>query len=99
MLKIPMQEPSPDFGSMEKIVKGEQEADRVPLVELLVDEEVKRVIIEEGMGDKWVAPPRLLFGTAPSGQIPREGAEEAYWRQNINFFYRLGYDLVPDMEP
>jgi len=98
MLEIPVRKPSPDFDAMKKIIKGEQEAARVPLVELLVDEEVKRVIIEQGFGEEWVTPPRLLFGTAPTGQTPREGAEEAYWRQNINFFYRLGYDVIPDME-
>jgi uroporphyrinogen decarboxylase len=91
---FPLKKPLPDFESLIKVIKGERESKKVHFVELLIDHEVQKVIVEDLMGEKWVPPARGLFGA--SGVTENE---EASWKQNINFYYRMGYDYLPDIDP
>jgi len=86
---------SPDFESFARVIKGEKEPEKVYFVELLIDEEIKKAVIEKVMGEKWSPPPRLLFG-ASAGD--KKENPEIYWQQHINFYYKMGYDFMPDME-
>jgi len=76
-----LEHPNPDFAELEQVLRGEQEPRRVHLVELLIDEEVLQTISERYMGQRWI----------PLAAESRE----AYWRQFIQMYYRLGYDFVP----
>jgi len=101
MYKFPLKNPSPDFESFKKVLKGEKKPERVYFVEMWVDEEIRKFITENLIGDKWVpAPPEYSLLTSgdlvPS--ITSLEDKKAYWRQNINFFYRMGYDCLPDMD-
>lgn len=73
--------PAPDFAELERVLKGEQEPQRVHLVELLIDEEVLQAIIEHYLGEAWI----------PSTSKSRE----RYLKQLVTLYYRLGYDYVP----
>ena len=101
MHEILKKKPSPDFESFEKVLKGEEKPQRVYFVELWVDEEVRKFVTEKFMGRRWVpAPPE--YSLLSVNTFPREISSEekqTYWRQNINFFYRMGYDYLPDLFP
>ena len=86
-----LQHPAPDFAEMVRVLKGEQRPRRVHLVELYLDAEVMRVIVERYLGQSWV--PRSE-GWLPLTAEAR--AQEAqYYKQLITLYYRLGYDYVP----
>ena len=98
MLRVPTTNPFPDFETLRQVLKGEKEPHRMHFVEVLVDGEIKQFIIENVLNEKWVpAPPECSLGDA-SSSAPSEH-REAYWGRNINFFYRMGYDFLPDMDP
>ena len=98
---IPVKKPSPDFKSFKRMLKGEGEPERVHFVELWIDEEVRKFITENLMGERWVsAPPEYsLLRDASTPQAISLEEKQAYWRQNINFFYRMGYNCLPDLSP
>lgn len=73
--------PAPDFsGRMKKVLLRQGEPDRVPFYELFADKPIKDAIL----GKPTMLPSLLPFGD-PIKLIPNE----------IEFWYRLGYDYVP----
>jgi len=80
MLKVPIKKPKPDFEEFKKVIKGEKDAEKVHFVELLMDLEIKKHITEKFINKKWVE-----FS---------EGTKEIFWKQEINFWYKLGYDYI-----
>ena len=93
---VPLKNPSPDFESFKKVIKGEKEPERVHFVEVTIDPEIQKSIVENLMGEKWIPPKIGLFGFSSSAASDID--EEAYWKQFINFYYRMGYDFLPDEE-
>lgn len=89
---LPLEKPSPDFETFKKVISGTKEAQRVHFAELLVDEEVMRAITEGFLQEKWIPENELLDKVFLSN--PK--AVEQYIRQRVRFFYRMGYDFVPD---
>ena len=79
-LKVPILNPKPDFKEFRKVIEGEKRARRVHFVELLMDMEVKVYIKERYMGEKWIEY--------------SEENKENFWQQEIDFWYKLGYDYV-----
>ena len=79
--KILLENPLPDFETLEKVLRGEKGPQRVHFLELGVDQEVIKYIIENAMGEKWT----------PLTEENKEG----YQKQGINFYFRMGYDYVP----
>lgn len=78
-MKVPLKKPLPDFESFKKVLKGER-AKKVHFVELLFDTEIKKYITENLLGKKWIP---LSSST-----------KEDYWKQEINFWYKMGYDFI-----
>jgi len=73
--------PDPDFkGRIRKVLLLQGEPDRVPFYELFADKPIK----DEILGKPTMLPSLLPFGE-PEKLIPNE----------IEFWYRLGYDYVP----
>ena len=76
-----IENPTPDFGELEQVLRGEREPKRVHLVEWSLDPEVQQAIQEHFLGQRWV---------------PLSSGETAqYYKQLVRLFYRLGYDYVP----
>ena len=78
-LKVPLKNPKPNFEEFKKVIKGKK-AERVHFVELLMDYEVKKYITEKYFGEKWIDY--------------SEENKEKFIKQEINFWYKLGYDYV-----
>jgi len=81
MHRVPLQNPSPDFESLEKVLRGKKEPGKVYFVELGIDGEVLKYIIENVMREKWIPQ--------------REEIQKDYVKQIIGFYYRMGYDYFP----
>ena len=73
-------EKRPDFATFREILEGKKKAEKVHYVELLFDSEIKKYITEKYFNKKWV-------------EYSDENIEE-WVKQEINFWYRLGYDYV-----
>ena len=81
MFKFPLERYTPDFETFEKVLRGEKKPEKVHFVELWIDEEIVKFITENMIGEKW---------------IPRNGKnDKIYWKQYVNFYYRMGYDYLP----
>lgn len=79
---VPLAEPKPDAERFIRILMGEGQTERPPLVEYLVDDAVRRPITTELLHQAWV---RLG---------PDRASQRAYWDRFIEFWYRMGYDVV-----
>jgi len=81
MINPLLEQPSPDFAELERVLRGEQEPRRVHLVELGIDREVLQAIAERYLDEPWI----------PWTDEPQESST----RQLITLYHRLGYDYVP----
>lgn len=72
---------SPDFHEFEQVIKGEKEPSRVHLVELGMDPEVLRFLIEQELDEEWI----------PNTQPTRK----EFARQRVDVYARMGYDYAP----
>lgn len=90
MFRAPLKRPLPDFESLESVLKGEKQPQRVHFVELGVDSEVMKYIVENYMSRKWISftPIDTYLGwDLPPGVTWQECQKEC-----IDFYYRMGYD-------
>ncbi|MFC2145102.1 uroporphyrinogen decarboxylase family protein [Actinomycetota bacterium] len=104
MIEIPLKKPKPDFDNMVAIVEGTKKQDEVLSAELLIDEEVKKFIVEKYFGYKNVPPPSSQrFGSNKEEKDFRKTEEyrkayEDYHRAIIDLYFKLGYHFIPDLE-
>ncbi len=80
---LPLSRPCPNAEGFIRVILGQEQAARVPLVEYLVDEVVMRPVVEHVLGREWVP-----------ADLPGREAQRAYLDNFIEFWYRLGYDCV-----
>jgi uroporphyrinogen decarboxylase len=82
MSTLPLRHPEPDARLWVDTLMGRRGAPVPPLVEYLVDDVVQRPIVTELLGRPWV----------PWG--PDRASQAAYLDNFIEFWFRLGYDVV-----
>jgi uroporphyrinogen decarboxylase len=103
MIKIPLKNPKPDFVELLKVLSGEKKPEKVHFVEMLIDEEIKKILIEDYFGEKNY-PPTVTFGGSEEGAAgdkdyrENKEASDKYYKQLINFYYRMGYSVIADYE-
>lgn len=83
LANLPISNPQPDAHRFVDTALGKQHPERPPLVEYLVDDAVRRPIVEQLLGGRWA-------GIRPG----ERGSVEAYLDCFILFWHRLGYDVV-----
>ncbi len=82
-MRILTQRPEPDIAGFVQGVKTNTPFDRVHFVELFLDQEVLRYVLEQHLGGQWVSP------------LPDDiESQKAYWRNHVHVWHRLGYDYV-----
>jgi uroporphyrinogen decarboxylase len=104
---FPIRNPRPDFQQLKAVLKGEKEPKKVHFMELSVDREVIEYILDKMMNEKLyyleaekVKRDKLIGFTRGQKIVILDGdVERAYYRQNMNFYYRMGYDCFTDIRP
>ena len=76
---FPLKNPQPDVENFLKVLKREKLPSRVPFAEHLIDEEIRRLVVEDFLGRKWV---------------PISENRELYYLNFIEFWHRMGYDYI-----
>ena len=97
MFKVPLEEPSPDFQFLEKLVKGEKESDRVHFVEFGIDPEMMQYMVNNYMNgtvDREVMRYVQGLRAGKSSILTSEEVRQRYQEQTVAFSYRMGYDFV-----
>jgi uroporphyrinogen decarboxylase len=97
---IPVKNPKPDFENLVNVLTGSKEGDRVLSAELLIDEEIKKTILEDYLDETYYPPPVSQWGTDKVDSSDREEKKkyyEKYYRQSIRFWYLMGYSLYSDL--
>lgn len=79
---LPLGSPNPDVKKFIAILKGEAKSQTPPLVEYIIDDAVRKPIITELLGRRWVE------------DGPDRETQRAYLDNLIEFWRRLGYDFV-----
>jgi uroporphyrinogen decarboxylase len=74
-----LENPTPDFDQLMRILKGEEMPRRVPLVDLRHHPDVMKIIVQDHMGQQWVE-----LCESP----------DLYHKQIVQMYYHLGYDYV-----
>jgi len=106
-MSFPLKSPTPDFQQFEKVIKGEKKPGKVHFVEWSVDYEVMEFIISKMMGEKL---PYLEIQDIREKKIAEfveghkivlltEEEEKIFIKRYIEFYYRMGYDYIPDRMP
>ncbi len=104
MQKFPLQKPAPDFESLQYVLSGRKNPDKVLFCEMLIDEEIKKSIIENYFNEENY-PPTVTFGGSDGSDTgdgddyrEKKEASQRYYRQLIDFYHRMGYSFVADYE-
>ena len=82
MNQLPIKNPAPDAQWLRRVILGQEIPKRPPFVELFLDQEILREIVENYLGRTWVTPDSDLDN------------RKKYWDNYIEAYYRLGYDFV-----
>jgi uroporphyrinogen decarboxylase len=104
MLQIPLKNPKPDFDNLAQVLSGKRAGRGVIAAELLIDEEVKKYIIEHYFHEINHPPPAAQrFGSSAEDSVRRNTEEfqtayRNYHLHLIDFYYRMGYHFIPDLE-
>ncbi len=80
---LPVNDPEPNAQRFVDAAMGRSHPERPPLVEYLIDDALRKPIIEDLLGGQWVVP-------TPGDRA----AMEAYLRNFVLVWKRLGYDVV-----
>jgi uroporphyrinogen decarboxylase len=100
MLKTPQLFNEPDFNVFKETLSGKRKPDRIVHAEVLVDEEIKKIILEQGYGEKYYPPVISQWGTGSSENLDTDELKRQYglyFKQTIRFWYLMGYSLFTDL--
>lgn len=93
--------PQPNFDELLETLQGKRLPTKVHFIEMLIDEEIKRFIIENIFHERNY-PPVVTFGgsTDRKSQADEDTREavQKYYQQLILFYYRMGYSVIADYE-
>ncbi len=90
----------PDFGLFVDVLKGIRIASTVLSAELLVDEEIKKIILLDYLDNEYYPPPVSQWGDNTfnlNAYSEKKKAYKKYYGSTINFYRKMGYSLLADM--
>jgi uroporphyrinogen decarboxylase len=93
MQKFPKKNPEPDFYELKKVLSGEKLPKKVHPVDLFIDEEIKKYILENYFNEKNIAEP-FMSSFFIKDKVDIEKLYKEYYKQLINFWYRMGYSFL-----
>jgi uroporphyrinogen decarboxylase len=101
MIDIPLKNPKPDFDEFIGVVNGTSFPDKVHNIEVIIDEEIKKYIIENYF-DEENASPAPAYGIYKEKRTDIFTSEEyrelhdMYYQQIMKFYHVMGYSVIPD---
>ncbi len=97
MMQLLIKNPRPDFFELKNVLGGKKNPDKIHFVELWIDEEIKKIIIENCFNEKNVPPPATFFSNNLYNTTKNKKMEsERYYKQLIKFRYQMGYSFLVD---
>jgi uroporphyrinogen decarboxylase len=82
-MRVPLKHPRPDVENFRKVILREKIPARAPFIELHIDKEVIKELLERELDGKWVEP------------LPDDRKTQGACLKNyIECWYRLGYDCI-----
>lgn len=111
---FPLENPKPDFEAMEKVIKGEKEPEKVHFVEEFSDPEIIRYITKNLFEEKFPDLDEIWASVGSNSHFQKkidnflktgkfkliDGKPDIIrLRRDITFYYRMGFDYVPDLYP
>lgn len=82
-MKVPLDHPKPNIENFNEVILRKKIPERPPLVELHIDKEVVKNIVEIVLNKKWIEPIKN-----------NKESQEAYLKNYVECWYRLGYDFI-----
>jgi uroporphyrinogen decarboxylase len=113
MRQFPLKDPQPDFEALKRALLGEEQPERVHIIDV-ADAEVIKDLAEHVMEEDFPSMDESLFsGGSDSHRLKKltgflagngfkliDGElDEVRIRRDIAFYYRMGLDIVPDFAP
>lgn len=94
--RVPVENPKPDIERFLRIVAGEEEPEKVPMVEYLIDDAVMRPILQDLLGRPWVDTSDKTEYMGGQMDFSRENLEviDAWLDNQIAFWHHMGYDFI-----
>jgi len=94
-------EPQPDFDELVAVLNGTRKSDKALYQELMVDEEIKKKVLQDYLKEEYVPPPVSAFSLGENKQSKTSFAEKkkkykTYYENTLQFYYRMGYSLYVD---
>ena len=83
VMTIPLKDPKPDLNELRDIILRKKKPSRVHVDEIHIDKEVVKDVTERILNRKWIEP-----------VSDNKESQEACLRNNIEFWYRLGFDCI-----
>jgi len=99
-LKFLQKKQKPDFEELVSVLAGKKITGDVLYAELLIDEEIKKVLLEDFLNDEYFPPPVFSWGEKKVDLMnfnEKKNYYKKYYEKTINFYYRMGYSMVTDM--
>jgi uroporphyrinogen decarboxylase len=111
---FPLKDPKPDFEALENVVLGRAEPERVHFVEEFADVEVIDYIVQNMMEEEFPSLDETWASAGSDSHLASKvetflaGGEfklidgepdEIRVKRDIAFYYRMGYDYLPDLAP
>ena len=82
-MRLPLKNPTPNKDRFKKIILRQEIPQYPPFMELHIDTEIVKEFVEKELGRKLIKP------------LPEDiGTKEAYLRNYIECWYRLGFDCI-----
>jgi len=100
MLEIPLKKPKPDFDDLVQVINGSKIPKKVIPAELLIDEEIKEILLKTYFNEKNYPPPIEQWSGTDLTTLnldEKKKAYEKYYKQVIRFYYQMGYSIFADL--
>jgi uroporphyrinogen decarboxylase len=100
--KFQLKKQKHDFNTIIDVISGTKKLDEVLYLEFQIDEEIRKVILEEYLNEKYYGPPKELFSsnvklTSSLSFKELKKDYKRYYENSIMFFHRMGYSLYVDL--
>lgn len=82
-MKVPMNNPEPDKDMFKRVILREETPKRPPFIELHIDKEIIKEILEKKLGKTWVEP-----------SVNDRELQKICLKNYIECWYRLGFDSI-----